>query len=307
MDRAYSTSDRQVFLVTGLGDRLREARTAKGFSLDDLQSITKIQKRYLTGIENEDYSMMPGSFYVRAFIKQYAEAVGLNPDEMLVLYKDTSPTVMPEEEASQLTSQTLTRRRGLKGNNALNEVMPKIIVALFIIVIIVVVWTLYQVVASKNPVGEVGTEQQPITIEKVDKPSPNKPDKGIVEDPIEEEPVKELEPEKPEQSLAFEGASGETSTYTLTGAESFQLEIRLSGGSWIGIKDNNGKEWMTPPDIMNAGDVITHDVSATDNVRIRVGRPESTEIYVNGVLLEYGVTPQKDVPQNIIIEYKKGL
>ena len=76
--------------MTGLGDRLREARTAKGFTLDDLQSITKIQKRYLSGIENEDYSMMPGSFYVRAFIKQYAEAVGLDPDEMLSLYKDSS-------------------------------------------------------------------------------------------------------------------------------------------------------------------------------------------------------------------------
>ncbi len=64
--------------MTGLGERLKEARTAKGYSLDDLQSITKIQKRYLSGIENEDYSMMPGAFYVRAFIKQYSEAVGLD-------------------------------------------------------------------------------------------------------------------------------------------------------------------------------------------------------------------------------------
>ena len=86
--------------MTGLGDRLREARTAKGFSLDDLQSITKIQKRYLSGIENEDYSMMPGAFYVRAFIKQYAEAVGLNADDMLALYKDSTPSAILEEETS---------------------------------------------------------------------------------------------------------------------------------------------------------------------------------------------------------------
>ena len=144
MDRVYSTSDRQVFLVTGLGDRLKQARTAKGFTLDDLQSITKIQKRYLSGIENEDYSMMPGSFYVRAFIKQYAEAVGLDPDEMLSMYKNTSPEVSSEEEAGQRASSTLTRKRGLKNNDQLNEMMPKIIVALFIIVIVVVIWTLYQ-------------------------------------------------------------------------------------------------------------------------------------------------------------------
>ncbi|RKJ30729.1 helix-turn-helix domain-containing protein, partial [Butyricicoccus sp. 1XD8-22] len=34
-----------------LGTRLKEARLSKGYSLDDLQEITKIQKRYLVGIE----------------------------------------------------------------------------------------------------------------------------------------------------------------------------------------------------------------------------------------------------------------
>lgn len=299
MDRVYSTSDRQVFLVTGLGDRLKQARTAKGFTLDDLQSITKIQKRYLSGIENEDYSMMPGSFYVRAFIKQYAEAVGLDSDEMLSMYKNTSPEVSSEEEAGQRASSTLTRKRGLKNNDQLNEMMPKIIVALFIIVIVVVIWTLYQG-SSKNKQGDVGSGEtnQPVIMEK----SPAKKDPEKVEEkPVEEEP----EPVKPEQTLAFESASGETSTYGLTGAESFQLEIRLTGGSWIGVKDSAGKEWMSPARIMSAGETIEFDVTATDSVRIRVGRPKSTEIYVNGVLLEYGVPAQDNVPQNILIEYKK--
>lgn len=301
MDRVYSTSDRQVFLVTGLGDRLKQARMAKGFTLDDLQSITKIQKRYLSGIENEDYSMMPGSFYVRAFIKQYAEAVGLDSDEMLSMYKNTSPEVPSEEEAGQRASSTLTRKRGLRNNDQLNEMMPKIIVALFIIVIVVVIWTLYQGSSGKK-VDVNGVEtNQPVIMEN-SKPTPPKKDTEKVEEkPVEEE----VEPEKPEQTLAFESASGETSVYGLTGAESFKLEIRLTGGSWIGVKDNSGKEWMTPARIMVAGESIEFDVTATDSVRIRVGRPKSTEIYVNGVLLEYGVPPQDTVPQNIMIEYKK--
>ena len=301
MDRVYSTSDRQVFLVTGLGDRLKQARTAKGFTLDDLQSITKIQKRYLSGIENEDFSMMPGSFYVRAFIKQYAEAVGLDSDEMLSMYKNTSPEVSSEEEAGQRASSTLTRKRGLKNNDQLNEMMPKIIVALFIIVIVVVIWTLYQG-SSNNKQGDVdsGETNQPVIMEK----SPTKKDpEKVVEKPVEAEP--EPEPEKPEQTLTFESASGETSMYALTEAESFKLEIRLTGGSWIGVKDNTGKEWMSPARIMSAGEKIEFDVTATDSVRIRVGRPQSTEIYVNGMLLEYGVPPQDTVPQNITIEYKK--
>ncbi|MER2089058.1 MAG: RodZ domain-containing protein [Sporosarcina sp.] len=290
--------------MTGLGDRLKQARTDKGFTLDDLQSLTKIQKRYLSGIENEDYSMMPGSFYVRAFIKQYAEAVGLDPDEMLAMYKDTAPASSAEEETGQLSTPTLTRRSGLKSNDRLNEMMPKIIVALFIIVIIVVIWTLYQKGPSTKPsVVDDTVTNEPVTMEN-SKPDSDKTDSSKVdEDPVEEEA--EPEPEKPVQSLTFGSASGETSTYSLTGAESFNLEIRLNGGSWIGVKDNTGKEWMTPARIMTAGDTVEFDVSATDSVRIRVGRPKSTEIYVNGELLEYGVPPQDTVPQNIMIEYKK--
>ncbi|WP_172794065.1 helix-turn-helix domain-containing protein [Sporosarcina sp. HYO08] len=290
--------------MTGLGDRLKEARTKKGYTLEDLQAITKIQKRYLSGIENEDYSTMPGSFYVRAFVKQYAEAVGLDPDEMLALYKDTAPQSIPDEEAPQ--PATLTRKKGLKSSNQFNEIMPKIIVALFIIVIIVVVWTLYlhKAAPSKNGVDDVKTEE-PLTVENP-KSDPQPPENSVAEEDADEEAKEEEEvPEVIPQTLAFESASGETSLYKLSNADAFQLEIRLTGGSWIGVRDNTGKEWMTPARVMNAGDVIEFDLSQISNARIRVGRPMSTEIYVNGEKLEYGVAPQPTVPQNIVIEYEK--
>ncbi|MBE1553396.1 helix-turn-helix domain-containing protein [Sporosarcina limicola] len=288
--------------MTGLGGRLKEARTAKGFTLEDLQSITKIQKRYLSGIENEDYSMMPGSFYVRAFIKQYAEAVGLDADEMLSLYKETSSTIQQKQETGQISSSPLTRRRGLKSNNKLNEMMPKIIVALCIIVIFTVVWFLYYNHASRGLLKKGETGPNVTQVEK-QQPTPSKVDKDKELKP-ESEP--EPEPEKPQQFLTFESVNGETSTYALTKAEAFQLKIRLNGNSWIGVKDQTNKEWMTPKaDIMKTGESVEFDVTETDYVRIRVGRPKNTEIYVNGELLEYGVPPQDTVPQNIVIEYRK--
>lgn len=66
-----------------IGEKLKEARKAKGYTLDDLQQMTKIQKRYLIAIEEGNYDVMPGKFYARAFIKQYADTVGLNGDQLL--------------------------------------------------------------------------------------------------------------------------------------------------------------------------------------------------------------------------------
>ena len=90
---------------------LKEARIAKDLSLDDLQEITKIQKRYLIGIEEGNYSLMPGNFYVRAFIKQYAEAVGLDPEELFEEFNNEIPSTHADDIPGQLsrvkTKQTI--------------------------------------------------------------------------------------------------------------------------------------------------------------------------------------------------------
>ncbi|MCG7342934.1 DUF4115 domain-containing protein [Sporosarcina sp. ACRSL] len=289
--------------MTGLGERLKEARTAKGYSLDDLQSITKIQKRYLSGIENEDYSMMPGAFYVRAFIKQYSEAVGLDSDEMLSLYKESAIHENFEEEASQITPQ-MKRTRGLKGNSRLNELIPKFIVALFIVVIIVVVWVLWQKTASNNAgLTDVEPEQE-ITMDSKQPPA-GSVNEGTVDDGTDEEttePDPEPEEEVVEQSITYVSTRGEDSTYTLTDAEGFTLQIDTSGDSWIGVQDEKRVERTPLARVMKAGETIELDVSDVEFVRIRVGRTQNTSIFVNGEKLEYA---SDAITQNIIIEYEK--
>ena len=70
-------------LTNQIGEQLKAARLAKNMSLDDVQQITKIQVRYLEAIESNNLSVLPGDFYVRAFIRQYALAMGLNPEDLL--------------------------------------------------------------------------------------------------------------------------------------------------------------------------------------------------------------------------------
>lgn len=102
--------------MSELGQQLREARLQKGMSLDDVQEMTKIRKRYLEAIEAGDYKVLPGSFYVRAFIKTYAETVGLDPDLLLEGHKQEAPAE-PEptmEPVIQKRSSTRSSERNVK-------------------------------------------------------------------------------------------------------------------------------------------------------------------------------------------------
>src|SRR5690625_772425 len=84
-----------------IGELLKEAREEKGYTLDNIQEKTKIQKRYLVAIEQGDFNALPGKFYARAFIREYAEAVELDPEVVLADFKEEKE--IPEEEPVKYT------------------------------------------------------------------------------------------------------------------------------------------------------------------------------------------------------------
>ena len=295
--------------MTELGTRLKEARLSKGYSLDDLQEITKIQKRYLMAIEEGNYSMMPGSFYVRAFIKQYAEAVGLNADEVLETYKSELPGAL-NNQVSQSMSQTPSRRKLTKRpSNKMMEAMPKIIAALFIVVIIVVSWILVQ---SKNGNHELTENETPSEIEYDIKPDPIDTEKDKEEqEKINSENKKDddeelVEEEKAEAKQTISAgtieADGETTSYTLTGTDVFKLRIEVSGATWVGIRDQNQTELLADTRAYNAGEVVEFDATSQNYVRIRLGNSGNAKVYINDELLTYA---QQKVTQNIVINFNK--
>ncbi|MFJ7980246.1 helix-turn-helix domain-containing protein [Lysinibacillus xylanilyticus] len=296
-----------------LGTRLKEARLSKGYSLDDLQEITKIQKRYLIGIEEGNYSIMPGSFYVRAFIKQYADAVGLDAEELLETYKSELPGT-PNNQVSQMTSSP-SRRKVSKGpSTKMMEAMPKIIVGLFIIVIIVVIWVLMQ---SKNSAVpdvmddtsseiEYDTKVKPIDTEK-DKEKEHKKaqtkDKQDSTDSAQDTPdEKQTEDVKQSISAGTIEGDGATTSYTLTGADAFKIRVEVSGPTFIGIRNQQQQEILTDTRVYNAGEVVEFDATSQNYARIRLGNSSQAKVYINDEPLTYA---QQIVTQNIVINFNK--
>lgn len=64
-----------------LGDRLKRHRERRGITLQAIAQSTKIPAALFAGLERGDCSRWPVGLYSRAYVRSYAQAVGLNADE----------------------------------------------------------------------------------------------------------------------------------------------------------------------------------------------------------------------------------
>jgi hypothetical protein len=65
-----------------LGAYLRSERERRDLALRTISESTKVSLPLLEGLESDDISRWPGGIFRRAFVRSYAEAVGLDPDEV---------------------------------------------------------------------------------------------------------------------------------------------------------------------------------------------------------------------------------
>ena len=61
-----------------IGPVLEKARNERGLTLEEAEHATKIRKRYLEGLEREDYGVLPDAVYAQGFLKTYANYLGLD-------------------------------------------------------------------------------------------------------------------------------------------------------------------------------------------------------------------------------------
>jgi cytoskeletal protein RodZ len=88
-------------MADGLGEYLRRERQLRHISLDEVADRTKISRRYLEAIEEERYDHLPGEAFVRGFIRSYAQSVGLDPEEAILIYnhsRTADDVVQPQAE-----------------------------------------------------------------------------------------------------------------------------------------------------------------------------------------------------------------
>ena len=88
----------------GLGARLRSERERREISLATIAASTKISASLFEGLERDDVSRWPQGIFRRAFVREYARAIGLDPEETLSDFLERFPdplAVPPPTEDDQ--------------------------------------------------------------------------------------------------------------------------------------------------------------------------------------------------------------
>lgn len=310
--------------MSELGQQLREARLQKGMSLDDVQEMTKIRKRYLEAIEAGDYKVLPGSFYVRAFIKTYAETVGLNPDELLEGHKKDVPA-----EETEATMEPVIQKRSSRPVERSNRWMSVALMWTFPILIVALLYV--YVVMNRDDADTQGVDQTKITDSQQtpnDQPDETT-DNGQASTPpdnesggqetgqtegeaggngggtdvtgegtegqTDEQTPDDTEDQEPADNagtvtVAEDGKSGNITNFKVNGSagQPVKVTINASGQSWLEVyKGENSSGEKLQFGMTADGDSMSFDLDST-GLYIKSGYAAATTIEVGGQVVTDG-------------------
>lgn len=96
-----------------LGDTLREARVRRGLTIKNVEDDLKIRSKYLQALEQDDFEVIPGTTFVRAFMRSYVTYLGLDADRLMEEYlSQYEPRAREQSVRLIRTSHARGRERG---------------------------------------------------------------------------------------------------------------------------------------------------------------------------------------------------
>ncbi|OJG67704.1 hypothetical protein RV09_GL002473 [Enterococcus moraviensis] len=274
-------------------------------SLDELQQITKTQKRYLIAIEENDFDSMPGTFYVRAFIRQYASAVGLDGNELVEIYDGIDE---PEDIETAIQYETLDESRTqmydeYSPTKRFIRSLPAIIFSLIGLAIAIVVfyitWQDRQAAPMITPpASEIIRESESSSSSEASQASVSSSSS------TESSTSSSSEPKAPTE-VSFIGESGQTVNMSATNVASpAKLEFNaVTGPCWVGVyiaTEANNDHGYFYQETIQPGQAKSVEIPAgTTQVVISLGASEYMEFKLDGQTAQFNPNNTGIGPRNI--------
>ena len=297
---------------SAIGQELQQARLDKGLSLDDIQQSTKIQKRYLAAIESGQFDQLPGAFYERAFVRQYATAVGIDAVAFMQKYEnEDAETPQPDLSAARVDADNVTRAGMHQTEETVADktrsMMPKIIIGVVIVAIIAIIWAVVSSfagsakqesknqstvsvstsqVANKDSSSKKASSKSSATTSSA---SESKSSASSSSKKASSKSSSEKKEKTAKVDLGESNVSGTTVTYDSVKAPNKAMKMQLKaedGSSWMQVSDAAGTVLWNG----TVEDSKTQEVeipTSANGVQVSIGNALATKVSLNGTSVDW--------------------
>lgn len=117
-----------------IGAELTRAREELGLEIAELEDRTKIRGRYLRALEAEAWDAIPSPAYAKGFLRTYADALGLDAEELVDEFRRQVESKLPDSERAYPLGDHVLEARRRPGGGTPNRLAPLLIIAVIALV-----------------------------------------------------------------------------------------------------------------------------------------------------------------------------
>jgi len=256
-----------------IGSKLREARERKGLSAETVSRETMLTLRYVQALETDDFDALPGTAFVRGYVRRYAELVGLNADELIASFDESLPSskrLVSVRPIAGITEASAT------SSITDEHVSSKLPLSRLLVVVAVIAFVLY---VMAGLFWQSGSDQaEPTVVVPMDIDA----NMSVDAEMAEAEPLPALEGNEPEvatETPVLESESAPPPIISQNAPPTIEtLSFSFTGASWISVRDGTGQELVYGQ--KEAGQSVT--VSGRPPFAINIGAVNFTSLIYNG-------------------------
>jgi cytoskeletal protein RodZ len=119
-----------------LGEVFQKAREAKGLTLDDAASKTRILPFYLKAVEENNYARLPDEVFAKGFVRSYARILGMDETAVIKKFDESGGLFYAKRAERETLKQRLQEEERRKRINR-NIVIGLVGVALVVLLVLI--------------------------------------------------------------------------------------------------------------------------------------------------------------------------
>jgi cytoskeleton protein RodZ len=119
--------------LSGVGARLRGARERVGLTLTQVAEQLHVDPKSVLALEAEEFAIFGAPVFTRGHIRRYSDLVGEKSDELVALYRESAPVLMPNAPRLPVFDPLGGMRRFL---------VPALLALIGVVLLIVAWWAL---------------------------------------------------------------------------------------------------------------------------------------------------------------------